>query len=100
MAACAAFQVSVASVIIAFSFAFRMYPVKAGIKSAARIARIVRTTMSSTNVKPCFFFSDFIIIVFSIMLLIFWYHIIKMITHNIINDTVYIGKRQEKQKSL
>jgi len=66
MAACAAFQVSVASVIIAFSFAFRMYPVKAGIRSAARIARIVRTTMSSTNVKPCFFFSDFIIIVFSL----------------------------------
>ena len=29
-------------------------------------ARIVRTTMSSTNVKPCFFFSDFIIIVFSL----------------------------------
>ena len=23
-----------------------------------------------------------------------------MITHNIINDTVYIGKRQEKQKSI
>ena len=34
------------------------------------------------------------------MLLSFWYHIIKMITHNIINDTVYIGKRQEKQKSI
>ena len=34
------------------------------------------------------------------MVLSFWYHIIKMITHNIINDTVYIGKRQEKQKSI
>lgn len=34
------------------------------------------------------------------MLLSFGYHIIKMITHNIINDTVYIGKRQEKQKSI
>ena len=34
------------------------------------------------------------------MSLSFWYHIIKMITHNIINDTVYIGKHQEKQKSI
>jgi len=34
------------------------------------------------------------------MLLSFWYHIIKMITHNIINDTVCIGKRQEKQNSI
>ena len=34
------------------------------------------------------------------MVLSFWYHIIKMITHNIINETVYIGKRQEKQESI
>ena len=34
------------------------------------------------------------------MSLSFWYHIIKMIIHNIINDTVYIGKHQEKQKSI
>ena len=34
------------------------------------------------------------------MLLSFWYHIIKMITHNIIIDIVYRGKRQEKQKSI
>lgn len=34
------------------------------------------------------------------MLLSFWYHIIKMITHNIIIDIAYRGKRQEKQKSI
>ena len=35
-----------------------------------------------------------------IMVLSFLHRIIKMITYNMINDTVYIGKRQEKQKSI
>lgn len=37
---------------IYFSFALSIYPVNAGIRSAARIARITSTTMSSTSVNP------------------------------------------------
>jgi len=37
-------------------FAFSIYPVNAGISNAARMAKIVNTTISSTKVKPFFYF--------------------------------------------
>ena len=40
-------------------FALSIYPVSAGMSSAARIARITSTTISSTSVKPRFLFLEY-----------------------------------------
>ena len=61
---CAAITAERVSAIICLLRALSIYPVSAGTSSAAKIARMTRTTISSTRVKPFLSFSFFEHLVF------------------------------------